>query len=136
MYKIAELCGKKHQFDTLSKSIIKNKIISIKNFANEHPTENGPVFKSELVFIDKCDKNFIYYWLNKKTFPNAQCIYLACHPCDDVVFKRNLTIKLVDNDFTKRWQKYIPAVNIIKESHYNYLLNNCKPEDIEIIKKE
>lgn len=55
-----------------------------------HPSfPDPPVFNdAKYVYMDKCNKNFVYYWLDKETFPNVKKIYLDSHPCEPCVFKR------------------------------------------------
>lgn len=36
---------------------------------------------AKVVFMNRCDKNFVYYWLRPRVFPNVERIYLFSHPC-------------------------------------------------------
>lgn len=63
--------------------------VDIKDCGDIHPFRGGPVFENvETVFMRKCDKNFVFYWLNKHTFPKVKTIYLVSHPCEPEIFRR------------------------------------------------
>ena len=42
-----------------------------------------------------CNKNFVFYWINKNIFPNAKQIYVSSHPCDYTSFS-GFTINRID----------------------------------------
>lgn len=66
-----------------------NKTLDIVGCGDIHPFHPGPQFPSvEKLFVRDCDKNFVYYWLNKSHFPNVKTIYLDCHPCEYPVAHR------------------------------------------------
>jgi hypothetical protein len=102
---------------------IMNKKIVIRKCVDIHPYKDGPVFNcAETIFMDECDKNFVYYWLNEKTFPAIEKVYLLSHPCDPQVFRRfsqsPKTIIYLSDDFgqyKERWAK--KQDNIIVLSH-------------------
>ena len=48
-------------------------IIMIEQCGDIHPFNSGPIFKgAEKILLLNCDKNFVFYWLNKRTFPNVK----------------------------------------------------------------
>lgn len=75
----------------LRNNIISNKIVHIKNCGDIQPFPNGPIFENaELIYIENCHKNFLFFWLNSYTFPNTKEIYLNTHPCSQYVLYRVL----------------------------------------------
>lgn len=44
-------------------------------------------FLCKRVYFWHCDKNFVYYNLNKNNFPLTKEVYLASHPCDAGILK-------------------------------------------------
>jgi hypothetical protein len=40
------------------------------------PSNNYPVFQCHTLFIDSCDDEFIYHWLDWTTFPKLERVYL------------------------------------------------------------
>jgi len=56
------------------------------------PEKNYPIFKSENVFFEKCDKYFIGSWMNTCTFPLVKNVFLNSHPCDSHII-RNILLK-------------------------------------------
>ena len=95
------------QLSTLKNKIITNKYILLTNYNDIHPFKQHPVFidASTLVILD-CDKNFVYYWMNKYAFPNVKIVYLCAHPCEPEVLRRDFDkIYLASRfkDYKKRW---------------------------------
>lgn len=54
------------------------------------------------IFATRCDKNFVYYWLNYRHFPNLQTLYLMSHPCEPTVLRQNGVKIIMDH----HWKKY------------------------------
>jgi hypothetical protein len=46
----------------------------------------GPNFMAENLYVYYCDKNFVYYWIGKHTFPNVKDL---SHPCKPQVLYRD-----------------------------------------------
>jgi len=79
-------------------------IVNLENCGDIHPFKDGPVFKrAHTLYINRCDKNFVYYWIEEKVFPSAKVIYLNSHPCDPRVFHRFKSATIFLN---KRYQHY------------------------------
>jgi hypothetical protein len=69
------------------------------NYCGDIHPYDGPKFPDvEILVMNGCDKNFVYYWLNKRIFPNVKEIWLNSHPCDSSVLGRfkNAIIYLSD----------------------------------------
>jgi hypothetical protein len=73
-----------------------------------HPFYTKPVINSESVVLDLCDKNFVYYWLNKEIFPNMKLLILNSHPCEPsiVSFLENESEKGTIVYVTELWASY------------------------------
>ena len=101
--------------------IVYNKpYVSISGCGDIHPSLY-PIFpNTTTVSINNCNKNFVYYWLDRKTFPNVNTIYLNSHPCSTSVLSRfkNTTIYL-SRRFSSYKLKWHPNDNNI------HVLNNC-----------
>ena len=86
--KIARILGWQ-SWNSLTGKIIKNQRVEINGCGDIHPYLNGPIFNgTRTLFLNRCDKNFVYYWLNERRFPNIKTIYLSSHPCEPVVLRR------------------------------------------------
>lgn len=72
----------------LSGRVIHNKTIVLQDLGDIHPFKPGVVCKCDTLIVDRCDKNFVYYWLTNpfrdlnSTFPDVKTIYLGSHPCE------------------------------------------------------
>ena len=59
--------------------------------------DNPPTFpEAETVFVIDCDKNFVYYYINKSELPKMRTLYLASHPCEYPVLNghQNINTKI------------------------------------------
>jgi hypothetical protein len=72
----------------LKNKCITNEWIHINKCGDIWPFKNGPVIKSKNIFITDCDKNFVRYWLNTDTFPNAKNIFLDITPLEPRILSR------------------------------------------------
>ena len=85
------------QFVKLSNKVITCPKVIFTQCMDIHPFSKGPIFDhARYVYLDGCNKNFVYYWLNRKTFPNVQKIYLNSHPCQSNVLHRFAKYKAND----------------------------------------
>jgi len=128
MRKICKIFGG-DSWKSLDHKIIVNKAVFISGCGDIHPYKNGPIFKdTETVFINRCNKNFTYYWLDKYTFPNINTIYLACHPCDDSVLNRFPKAKFYLSDrfisYKLRGAKDLNSVIIMTDTNIETELEN------------
>lgn len=82
-----------------------------------HPTKLL-VFPCKTAIFFDCDKNFIYYWLTPRKFPNIEKIYLFSHPCDYSVYSRFPKEKWFVSEHYKRYfpedYKFISRKTFIK----------------------
>ena len=97
----------------LGKSIINDTII-IESFGDIHPKLNGPIFTGSKLFMLGCDKNFVYYHMNKKTFPNVTTVYLASHPCEPDVFRRKFEQIYLIDDYKHYKEKWAEGLDRVK----------------------
>jgi hypothetical protein len=63
-------------------------LVRFSNIGDVHPFGNLCFPNAETIVIVDCNKNFTYYWLTPKIFPNVKEIYLMSHPCDYCVCSR------------------------------------------------
>ena len=100
----------------------------ISGLSNNHYPK--PIVLSKVVVLDRCDKNFIYYFLDEKTFPLMNKLYLNSHPCEPVVVEwmenRAFDIDIYIHEkweiFIKRWGYENSAVKIISNAEYEKFL--------------
>ena len=64
------------------------KTIIFKYIGDVHPFTGSPIFTCKNVIFDRCNKNFVYYWLKPTIFPNVKNIYLKSNPADPKVLHR------------------------------------------------
>jgi len=79
-----------------------------------------------LLLLD-CDKNFVYYNLNKIIFPNLKRIGLFSDPCEYRVLMRyddSVEIGVTDETPKKRWWKDIDGVTKFSFSEKNNLVEH------------
>lgn len=71
--------------------------------------ERGPLVLSQRVIFDCCDKNFIYYHLNKDTFRRTDTIILNSHPCEPKVVRylQDEADRGVKVYFTEPWKLFV-----------------------------
>jgi len=134
MQKVAQIVG--HQsWKNLTGKYINNKCVEIRDCGDIHPYRNGPIFKgTETLFMNSCDKNFVYYWLNNQTFPNVKTIYLSSHPCEYPVMRRFPQSQIYLNDwyqrYKTRWADDLTNVNVMKGDEINGKLLEMSAEDL------
>jgi hypothetical protein len=127
--------GKKIEWNSLHNKIVQNDNVILTNFGDIHPFRAplvNPIFKCKNLFLNKCDKNFVYYWLDKKYFPNLVNVYLGSHPCEYNVLYRDLgcncNVYLHEN-----YRNYgSHRTNIISRKKYNELLNSYEDEEMNL----
>ena len=116
--KALKLSGTNIRWDTLKRKRINNKVVILGEFGDIHPFKNGPIFMAEKVYIEWCDKNFIYYWIDETTFPNAKEVYLMSHPCEPETLWRDFDhIYLTEQfwQYKERWAKDHDNITMMKK---------------------
>jgi hypothetical protein len=95
-------------------------VVRVKGMGDIHPFRGGPVFEhAHTIYIDKCDKNFVYYWAKHVTFPKAINVYLNSHPCQSCVLWRwkegETTIWLANRfaHYKTRWADQRDCVKVL-----------------------
>jgi len=107
------------EWQALNGQSIGNSVVYVTDCGDLHPYSNGPVFTgAKIVIIRGCDKNFVYYWVNSSRFPQAEEVYILCHPCEPAVLHRfrKGTIYLVDwyQNYKNRWAEERESLVIVK----------------------
>ena len=137
--KITRINGSK-VWDNLKNKIIHNEVIEIKDCYNDAFIK-GPIFKkAETIFMTECDKNFVYYWLDKRTFPNVQRIFLNSHPCEMPVLHRfnDALLYLNENErgYKERWARTNINVNLLENKIMKILFDKLPNDDIIITEQK
>lgn len=88
----------------LNNKRILNSTVILKGFGDLHPYRNGPKFSAETVYVYNCDKNFVYYWINRSTFPNVKKLYLLSHPCEPPVLNQNIPEFYLEDGYYRRYK--------------------------------
>lgn len=97
------------------------------------PYKNGPVIKAQTVVLDNCDKNFVYYRLNGRTFPFMNTLVLNSHPCEPAIVwwmvkRPHIRISVHESRYSyiNRWcpdvNKDAPHIKPISDAEYRKLL--------------
>ena len=134
MHRIARINGSL-PWQNLTNKLVKNKCIEITNCGDIDRFRQGPVFhETETVFINHCNKNFVYYWLDKQTFPNVKKIYLSSHPCEYPVLRRfpesQIYLAHWFKNYRTRWADDLSNVIVIRGSQIEALLTQMSDEEL------
>lgn len=112
--------------------IVKNEVVVLDNYVAGSQVVT-PVFQCKKLFLDCCEKNFVYFFANKKYFPNVTDLYLGSHPCEpEVLWRKFDNIYLLDNysRYKKRWAENSTNVKIISNQDFINEMADHQPEDI------
>src|SRR3990167_9985403 len=87
-------------FPILSGKIVANNVLFHKVSGNrvcigDHPLDDVSFPETQAIFLEQCESNFSYWWLQRKYFPKVKQIYV-----------RNQLIKRLD------FQKILPNVEV------------------------
>lgn len=124
-----------HEWYDLENKIIKNKTSVISNMGDIHTYEfkHYPKILSDNVMLYRCDKNFVYYWLDQNTFPNVKNIILFSHPCEPGLFHRWNNQKKVDTwiclqkifgEYKTRWAPKYDNVVVLNDVAEKFIVDN------------
>jgi hypothetical protein len=95
--------------------------VMIQNCWDIHPASNPVFLDTSLVVLKNCDKNFIYYWARKDTFPKLKTLYLLSHPCKSSMFHlwNDAGVQVIMSEryeqFQRRWAIGMKNVRLIGE---------------------
>jgi hypothetical protein len=99
-------------------------VVILRNMGNIHPFRDGPIFeRAHTVYVEGCDKNFVYYWCDERTFPSAIDVHLNSHPCDpDVLWRWHIGATIIwlgrrYAEYKGRWANNRDAVKIVQEDN-------------------
>ena len=125
---------------------VNNKTILFKNCPDITLSEcrkNGgrPSFpNAETVFAIDCNKNFVYYYINKFKLPKMRTLYLASPPCDPRVlnnFQHRNTKIYLSNFFLAYFHRWgNPKIELVKHDKIIDMANSYHKEFFEDLKKE
>lgn len=126
-------------WNALGGKIITNPTVTLLRFGDIHPFIPRPVFLATKVFVDDCDKNFVYYWINKNTFPKLEELHLMSHPCEpEVLQTKDYTTYLSDYfiNHKYRWAANNNKVIVLKHQHMEADMYSHDPEEIDFYNKD
>ena len=98
---------------------------------NSHIIDKFPNTKT--LILNNCEKNFVYYNLNSRIFPNLEKVYSDSHPCDPDVLHRfannpKYQAFLVNNYYIKYnnrwWDKNHPYIVPISDEYFNAYISS------------
>jgi hypothetical protein len=118
--------------DFKNKTIRNNNVI-LTGYADIHLFSNGPIFLCENLFLDNCNKNFLAYWFDRKTFPNIRKAYIGSHPCDHYVLSNKFNEIYLHEAFAhykNRWWSNLDNIKIITNTNYVNMLESYDGENI------
>jgi hypothetical protein len=112
------LSGGRSFWESLKGKTITNNIVILNRYGDIHPYSDGPKFLANKLYVRACDKNFVYYWINRYTFPNVKDLYLLSHPCEPTVLHRAFErIYLSEGDYNhykERWASEKDNITSVK----------------------
>lgn len=118
-------------FRFLRKHKIKNEIVSVEQCYNIYPFNQGPIFQNtEIVFIRSCDKNFLYHWMNQKTFPFLTNVFLISNPCDPEMFDRFPNTNFYLSDYYKQGEKATNNIILVPHKKMIDIANDLQIENL------
>lgn len=99
-------------------------------------SSDKPIFKCKTLFLDKCDKNFVCFWLEKNIFPNTENIYIGSHPCEPYTLNRddmgNMFLHNNYQRFKHMWWPNCDNVKMISDQDYQKLLDSYEDDEIKL----
>ncbi|BCS83515.1 hypothetical protein QLL95_gp0608 [Cotonvirus japonicus] len=113
---------------------IYNDIVILDGYPGINPTIK-PYFTCKTLFVDSCDKNFVYYFIDKSSFPFVKNLYLGSHPCEpEVLWRKFDNIYLLDkySTYKERWSKNNDNIKIISDTDFIKELQDHRFEDIKL----
>jgi hypothetical protein len=118
---------------SLNEKVILNNNVVLTGYGDVHPDRFGPVFMCKKLWMFHCNKNFVYYWLDRSTFPNLQTVYLNSHPCEESVLHRGFPKMYLHERFEsykRRWAADRSDVELISETEYQKTLQKLVSEEM------
>ncbi len=123
--------------DLKGKTVV-NESVVLARYGDIRPFANGPVFNCENLFVEECDENFVYYWVNQRTFPKAKNVYLNSHPCEFTVFLRKFEMIYLHESYRRHGHICDEGRNfkVISGSNYQLAISKYEETSEEIKLKE
>ena len=109
-----------------------NEVVRLKNIACTCAGVRVKFPNCKVLFVDRCEKNFVYFYIRKRTFPNLEEVFLACSPCEPQIFYEGFKkIHLTKNyeRYKERWAKNNDTVDVISEEQFKEELAKYKEEE-------
>ena len=103
-----------------------NKVVCLEGGNNSHLKAIFP--RCETLFIDDCEKNYVYYNLDTHHFPNVKKIYINSHPCEYSVLHRHFLVNgEIEIFLSEKWYYYYKERWFAEGSY----IKPIKSEDME-----
>ncbi len=121
------------KWSSLNETVVLNQNVVLTGYGDVPPARFGPVFMCKNLWMYHCDKNFVYYWLDRSTFPNLQTVYLDSHPCEEQVLRRDFPSMRLHERFQtykRRWAADRPNVEVISDVNYQRELQKLVSEEM------
>lgn len=120
-------CG---EFEKLRGLVLNENFVCVESIGNIGPFNDGPIINCKTLILNDCDKNFIYHWNNRKTFPIVENIFLLSHPCEYDVFHRwgeqpqvNIFISPQYQRYIDKWAHNVKNIYLLSQNDHNKLIN-------------
>lgn len=105
--------GNKEWF-ALGANYINSRVLILKNLGDIKPYYYGPKFTADTVYTVNNDKNFMCYWMNKKTLigqngKGPSKLYIDSHPCDSNMFINLDMTKFIIHLKVHYYREHVPV---------------------------
>jgi hypothetical protein len=117
MNRLAMLKG---SISNLNNCLINNRVLVLHDITEQNLIHNGVKFNSEVVFLNGCNGNFLYWWLNTKHFPtlfNKGLLYMKDNNLNDSFMYNKLLLN-------RLYRSNIKNINICENDKYLSLLHD------------
>jgi hypothetical protein len=119
----------------LKSQIITNKHIIVQNIG-DICLHSHPIFpNAKEIIVRNCDKNYVYYHIDDRTFPNLKNLYLLSHPCEPSFFIRftkpeqKILLSNHYKEYKERWAKNRTDVILIDPEIITQKIGEIHPKD-------
>ena len=132
MLKALTLDGGKISWTSLSNRTVRNQVVILKNFGNDYIVP-FPMFTCKKLFVDNCNRNFVYLNICKDIFPQVDTLYLNSDPGEPEVLYRKfnkifLTEKLYSHK--EKWNLRSRNIHPMTSDLFEFWINQNEPEEI------
>ncbi|AMQ10992.1 hypothetical protein [Brazilian marseillevirus] len=108
-----------HEFVKL-KGKYPHRVVSL--LGTSHNCPRGVSFpKCRILFVERCEKNFFFFFVNKRNFPSLEEVWLFSHPCESNIFYMQIPkVYLVGHyQSYKKWRN-CPETQVIDKTQKEF----------------